>query len=482
VGTLVIGNNNTGGTMADVLSGNTRLVKAGTGSIILSNLAGSSNTGGASLNGGTLRVGGGGYLGSGTVSFNGGTLLMAGNQNNAGYGLMTNPLFAVASTTSMYRQEQFRLHAGRLADRQRHADRFGAEPRPGDAVGRGCDRFHRHLRLDSIANAGGAGNLTPGLTNANVVGSTGKLLFTTDTQGVIAGWQGAGNVTIPIGELSSTLGTGTAALRNNTANTTATYQIGALGTSTTFGGSFIDGGDNNSGVTSVSKVGSGTLTLTGAGNSFRGALSVGGGVLQVNNALTGAPPITITAGTLLANAAVGTGPITMSGGNLVFNNVATTAHPSVAVNSTASMHLIGNTTLGTASGAGLSVAGGGTLNMADASINTLTITSGATNALTLSSAGTGANLNMEITNGGTSGTPSADQIVLSNPSATVSSAATNTGREYLSVCCMGGRRRLHADQLPRRRNRQDQGSPWHAARRALYHAAEFHDLPQPPTR
>ena len=103
----------------------------------------------------------------------------------------------------------------------------------------------------------------------------------------------SGNPTISLGSLSGTGGN----LGNNVANTSVTYFIGALNTSTTFAGTI------SGSTTGLVKVGSGTLTL-GAANSFTGGTTINNGTLQLNvggqnGTLTGAAVVINNGGTLL---------------------------------------------------------------------------------------------------------------------------------------------------------------------------------------
>ena len=66
-------------------------------------------------------------------------------------------------------------------------------------------------------------------------------------------WNGAGNQTIQLGELSGSAGR----LLNNINSTTATFQVGALNTTTTYGGVIANNFGSGSPVSALTKVGSG---------------------------------------------------------------------------------------------------------------------------------------------------------------------------------------------------------------------------------
>ena len=82
-------------------------------------------------------------------------------------------------------------------------------------------------------------------------------------------------------------------------NTTVTYQIGALGTSTTFAGTIQNGtggGAGGTNLTALIKVGSGTLNLTGT-STYTGNTTVSGGTLELANAdLATNSTVTVTSG------------------------------------------------------------------------------------------------------------------------------------------------------------------------------------------
>src|ERR1043166_3739832 len=102
-----------------------------------------------------------------------------------------------------------------------------------------------------------------------------------------------GQTNITLGSLSGVNGI----LRNsNTNNQPATVTVGALNTSTTFGGFISD----NTASLALNKVGSGTLTLT-TNSAFSGGTTISAGGIQL----------------LGANSALGTGPVTVQSGTLL---------------------------------------------------------------------------------------------------------------------------------------------------------------------
>ncbi len=98
-----------------------------------------------------------------------------------------------------------------------------------------------------------------------------------------------GNATINFGSIS-----GSGQMQNDTGNSTSIVSVGALGTSTTFGGTLKN---NGTGILALTKVGNGTLTLTGAGNTYSGGTTISSGTLRANvAAATGTSAVTVSAG------------------------------------------------------------------------------------------------------------------------------------------------------------------------------------------
>jgi autotransporter-associated beta strand protein len=120
-----------------------------------------------------------------------------------------------------------------------------------------------------------------------------------NTSGSVLEWGGTGSDVIALGDLNSS-GNQTpfgVFLKNTVANSTATWQVGALGLSSTFGG--IIAGNGNA-LSAVTKVGTGTWTLTGS-NTYTGATSINGGILNVSS-----------------GSALGSGNVTFGGGTLQY--------------------------------------------------------------------------------------------------------------------------------------------------------------------
>jgi fibronectin-binding autotransporter adhesin len=116
---------------------------------------------------------------------------------------------------------------------------------------------------------------------------------------------------INLGSLSGSSGI----LRNsNTNGQPATATVGSLNTSTTFGGIIQD----NTGTMAVTKVGSGTLTLTGA-NAFNGGLNVVNGAVFLlgTTASAGSGSVSVQSGATFGGGGTASGAITVLAGGKI---------------------------------------------------------------------------------------------------------------------------------------------------------------------
>ena len=119
--------------------------------------------------------------------------------------------------------------------------------------------------------------------------------------------------TVQIGELS-TSGSGAGVVlggANGAADRSVHWKVGALNTSTTFGGSI----QNRTGPAHFTKLGTGTLTLTGA-STYTGATTVSQGGLLVDGSL-GNTAVTVATGALLGGDGSFGGPVTASAGSFL---------------------------------------------------------------------------------------------------------------------------------------------------------------------
>jgi autotransporter-associated beta strand protein len=158
---------------------------------------------------------------------------------------------------------------------------------------------------------GGVGNLTlaPTLVTTASTSTTGTSTFSGDTF-VSAGTLTLGNANALFGSTFDTASTGTLSLGTLSAATFGGLKNSGTFTLTNSGSAFtLSVGGNNvsssfagrlTGLGGLTKVGSGTLTLTGATSDYAGATTLAAGVLALGNAnaLPGSGNITFTGGTL----------------------------------------------------------------------------------------------------------------------------------------------------------------------------------------
>ena len=269
------------------------LTKRGSGTLTLT--AGNSYALGTNLEEGTVTIGNGGSLGGGAVTMLDGTTLTngypTGNTNTFGADVVV-PAGNVAVVNS--------------------GNRFTMN---GDITGSGTLNLNVQTtvsRFDiSGATAAFAGNV-------NFTGSGGVRLFTNG-----GSFNGFTNSTVNIGpnvslqpqtnsggniySIGALVATSAAAVLAGGSSGAPTYNIGGLGTSTTFSGAI-------TGNSIVNKVGAGTLTLSGA-NTYSGATTVVEGGLAVNGSLASAT--TVANAAVLRGSGAFNGAVTMQAGSQV---------------------------------------------------------------------------------------------------------------------------------------------------------------------
>lgn len=120
-----------------------------------------------------------------------------------------------------------------------------------------------------------------------------------------------GSTTTYLGALIGGPGTRVAGRGNTGASGTTTYEIGGNNLSTTFEGEI----NNGSGTTAITKVGTGTLALTGT-SIYSGSTLVQNGTLQVDGALTASPAVSVLGGTLAGRGTISGAVDVQVGGTL----------------------------------------------------------------------------------------------------------------------------------------------------------------------
>lgn len=286
--------------------GSGTLIKSGPGTLTLS--GGNSFTGGTIINEGTLALNGpagGGTvtannyaLGSGSVTFQGGTLKLFGSgaSTSPEYGTFSRPMIVPAG------------EVGTLLT----PPRYGMSA---SLSGAGT----LNLTVDYVRGTlSGNWSAFTGLINvsglvansefrvANSSGYAGATLFLNDN--VVITQSGSAS-TMEIGALGGTSGSRVGP--GNSTSSGRSFRIGWNNQNATFAGTIVADGANT-----VTKVGTGNWTLTGA-NTYTGGTIVDGGTLTVNNTSgsgTGTGSVTVNTGATLAGTGIISGATTINSG------------------------------------------------------------------------------------------------------------------------------------------------------------------------
>ncbi|HLP08443.1 MAG TPA: autotransporter-associated beta strand repeat-containing protein [Opitutaceae bacterium] len=284
--------------LAGGVEGTGQLVKDGAGTLTLSTA--NTYSGGTVVNAGmiimpsaTANVSG---LGSGPVTLNGGTLAMSNNISTYG----TTAAWNITVPTGA---------SARL-------ELDGRSTLTGALTGGGTlELYTPYVRTE----LNGDWSAFTGTINAVADGDGGDIRFW-NTAGLPGAELNLGtrtttyfnaalssNLAFPIGALSGVDG----ATLNScaTAGRTVTWTVGAKNVDSTFGGTIANG----TGISALTKVGSGTLTLTGA-NTYTGATTVSAGTLLIDGT-SSASAFTVQAGGVLGGTGTITGVVAFQSGS-----------------------------------------------------------------------------------------------------------------------------------------------------------------------
>jgi autotransporter-associated beta strand protein len=289
--------------------GSGTLIKSGPGTLTLS--AQNSFTGGTIINEGTLALNGptgGGTttannyaLGSGSVTFQGGTLRLFGHAGN------TSPDYGNFSRPMIVPEDE----VGTLLTPPRYTM---SAPLSGAGT--------LNLEVDYVRGTlSGNWSAFTGLINvsgrvansefriANSAGYAGASLFLNNNVVIT---RSGGGITIEIGSLGGTSGSRIGP--GNSTSSGSDYRIGWKNEDAIFAGQILADGQNT-----ITKVGTGNWTLSGA-NTYTGGTVVNGGTLTVNNTSgsgTGSGSVTVNTGATLAGTGTISGVTTIESGATV---------------------------------------------------------------------------------------------------------------------------------------------------------------------
>jgi alpha-L-fucosidase 2 len=321
------------------MAGPGSLNKSGQGTLTLSGA--NALSGGMILSGGTLTVGNAGALGTGMLTLNGGTL-----NNNGNYTLTNNIMIAGSGSAIQLGSANNLTLSGGMAGN-------GSLSLAGDGNGQsiflsgpntmagGTVSVQNNSTCVRLASAS-AGNPNVDWVFNNPGANTETLDFASGT--------------ISFGSLS-----GAGVLQGNVPGGNAmnvTVLVGGNNHSTTFSGILHDN-KWGTGPVSLTKVGNGTLTLTGA-NDYSGTTTVSNGELVIANEFVGKGNFLVTGGATLGVTNLGSGSAQVStltvaaGAALEFQNVGSASTPLI---SASNVTLGGNGTVIITGGGGL-IAGG----------------------------------------------------------------------------------------------------------------------------
>ena len=329
-GGIVVNNASTSYTLGGgAIVGPGGLVKQGGGALTLNGA--NTYSGGTSLAGGTLTVGNSNALGTGALILSGDVTLT----NNGDYGPANN--IVVSGTGNVIR-------LGTSANMTLSGGISG-----NGALTLGSGGNNNSLYLNGTNSMTGGTITLANATNAvrfsSANAGNANVAFVFNNTSANKDTLDFGTGTISFGSM-----TGGGTLRGNSGGT-HTISVGALGLDDTFSGTLV----NQSGVIALIKVGSGTLTLSGA-NSYSGATTVNAGKLLISTVSQAGGNCSVANGATLGvvNASSGSSPastLTLSGGaTLELQNVASTTTPLIAasnvtVNGGCTVKIVGPTYL-----------------------------------------------------------------------------------------------------------------------------------------
>ncbi|HTL73104.1 MAG TPA: autotransporter-associated beta strand repeat-containing protein [bacterium] len=277
---LNIGNANVNSTFAGVIQNtgtNLALVKTGTGTLILSGA--NTYSGGLTLSNGAVVVENNSAFGSGVVTLAGGT-----NQNLIGNVTVTNTFFAVTNTTTTIDVVGGNYtFNGNFAGSGTIARSIGASPPASLFLGGD--------------NSGFTGTFQDGNSANSVVRFTANTAGSASARWIFNQAQLLGRTTLPTvtGTIQFGSISGGGFLSPNAGGIVDTVEVGALGLNDTFSGVL---SDNSGGILALTKVGNGTLTLSGA-NNYTGPTIVSNGTLNVSSRKVSSGDFTLIGGTTL---------------------------------------------------------------------------------------------------------------------------------------------------------------------------------------
>ena len=256
-------------------------------------------TGGVSGVGQLVKTGTGTLILGAPSSYTGGTLVSAGVlQGNAGVGIQGN----IVNNATVRMWGNLQTYNGNMSGTG-NVVIFNLAPNPNTIMGfTGTNTYSGSTTIDIGAELAGfsAGSLSP------------------NSAFIVNGILTQGSSTAQVNTIGSLAGTGLV-VANGTLN------IGNDNTSTTFSGKFGTGGYFALPSKNVTKIGTGTQTLTGAGSVLTGALTVNGGTLALSSTgtLSAATTTVNTGGILSVDGTLTSSVVTVAAGGRLIGGIGT---------------------------------------------------------------------------------------------------------------------------------------------------------------
>ncbi|HEX8297309.1 MAG TPA: autotransporter-associated beta strand repeat-containing protein [Chthoniobacteraceae bacterium] len=288
-------------TGAGGLTGAMPLTKSGAGTLTLSN-TGNNFSGGLVLNEGTLSYTSAAGIGSGPIRLSGGMLSMPGSSTLGAAVTVLGPATINAPAGSNFLN-------GALT---------GSAPLTisGNSTLTIAGSLAGYTGTITVPTAANTLRLNQGASSGS-----GTVAFDLGTNSTLNN-RVAGAVTVTLGSLVG--GPNTRVQGSDQAGpATDTYVVGALGRDDIFAGTLRNGTNATPHALALTKVGTGTLTLTGT-STYTGVTTVSSGVLQLDGAL-GATALTVASGASLTGVGSTGGPVTINSGGRISPGNATTA-------------------------------------------------------------------------------------------------------------------------------------------------------------
>ena len=288
---------------AGAIGGSNILIKAGAGTLTLNTT--NSYSGGTIISNGVIVIGNIGAnsaaWGAGAIYFYGGTVQFNGygGSTGTGWGGLTNALVVpLGQTGTLLLPPRWGYSSPFKSSLTGSGTLYVTVDYVRDFFSGNWSGFNGQIIASPRSGTGDFRiDNTSGYANAALYLNSGVNLYNVNNNGL----------TIDLGELGGAsgayIGTG------NSASTNPTWRIGTKNTTSAYAGTIAD-----SGVSSLVKIGTGTLILNGANNTYSGGTTINSGTLQINNVAgsgTGSGAVTVNAGGTLGGNGIIAGAVTL---------------------------------------------------------------------------------------------------------------------------------------------------------------------------